>query len=228
MDPLRLGICSDTHGDPLPDFPSDCPLVLHAGDLYDFDQINDPAKATRIVEQVASRKVAFVRGNHDISDDLRIMATCDLSGGLARLADGLWVAGIGMGCGHRVAGLSGAEVMTPTEAGLVGVCGRLLQLAVKTMKDGDRSILLTHYPARLPGQRENEGFYFDCVFQVCQALRPLAVVQGHTHSDFGKVQEHDGLVFIHPGPAGMVLEVSPDGVKTFPVTKVTDKRGARK
>jgi calcineurin-like phosphoesterase family protein len=223
---MRIGICSDTHGNPLPEFPSDCELILHAGDLYDFDELHDVAKARRLVEQVASRKVAFVRGNHDITDHMRIIVTADLSGKLARLADWLWVVGIGIGCGNRKAG--GVEVMTPTEGGLVGVCNQVLKLAVEHMKEGDRSILLTHYPARLPDERLDEGFRFDCVFKVAQALRPLAIVQGHTHRDFGRIKEHDGLTFIHPGPQGMILEVTPNSTKTIPLTKITDNRRSSK
>lgn len=219
---MRIGICSDTHGDPLPEFPTDCELILHAGDLYDFDDLHNTEKAVKLVEQIAAHKVVFVRGNHDITDRLKLMATCDISRKLARLADGLWIAGIGLGCGHRDG--KKIEVMTPTEGGLVSICGQVLQLAIENMKEGDRSILLTHYPARLPEDKLNEGFYFDCVFQVCQALRPLVVIQGHTHRDFGKKIEHDGMIFVWPGPDGMVLELSQDDVKISPITKITDKR----
>lgn len=222
---MRIGICSDTHGDPLPEFPTDCELILHAGDLYDFDDLHNHAKAIKIVEQVASRKVVFVRGNHDITDRLKIMATCDISGELTRLADGLWIAGIGLGCGHRDG--CKIEVMTPTEGGLVGICGQLLNLAVENMKEGDRTILLTHYPARFPDQKMNEeGFYFDCVYKVCQALRPLVVIQGHTHKNFGDIEKHDGMTFVWPGHDGMILDLS-DGVSLSPiikVIKVIDKR----
>jgi predicted phosphodiesterase len=218
---MKIGICSDTHGEPLPEFPTDCEIILHAGDLYDFDDLHDSIKATKIVEQVTTRKVVFVRGNHDITDRMKIMATCDISGKLARLGN-IWVVGLGLGCGHRDG--RKIEVMIPTEGGLIGICSQLLGLATENMKDGDSSILLTHYPARLPGEKVNEGFYFDCVFKVCQALRPLVVVQGHTHRDFGKVIEYDGMTFVWPGPAGKVLELSSSGIKIIPVIKITDRR----
>jgi predicted phosphodiesterase len=223
---MKIGICSDTHGDPMPDFPPECGLVLHAGDLYDFDNIPDPEKAARLVEQIQARQVNFVRGNHDISDDLKLIAAGgDLSGELARVAPGLWIAGIGKGCGHR--DLHGdVSVMTPTEAGLVDVCSSVLNAAMGAMKDGDQVILLTHYPARLPGKKKEEGFFFDCVFQVCEALRPAIIVQGHTHRQFGKVVEHDGMTFAWPGPAGMVLDLTPEGaVKVSKLTKIIDRRG---
>lgn len=221
---MRIGICSDTHGELLPDFPSDCGLVLHAGDLYDFDEFADPGKADGIAGQLKDRRVLLVRGNHDITDGLKLFSSRDLSGMVLRVAPGLWVAGIGRGCGHRdVHG--DAVVMTPTESGLIGVCGGVLEAAMGEMRDGDQAILLTHYPARLPGEKEKEGFFFDCVFKVCEALRPAVVVQGHTHGKFGKVVEHDGMTFVWPGPAGMTLDLTPEGqVRLAPRTRVTDKR----
>lgn len=207
---MRMGICSDTHGEPLPEFPDDCEVILHAGDLYDFDEVADPGKADRIVDQVKARNILLVRGNHDITDGLGVFTKRDISGTVVRVAPGMWVAGIGRSCGHR--GLHGdAVVMTPTESGLMGVCGGVLEVAMGKMKDGDQVVLVTHYPARLPGEKEKEGFFFDCVFKVCEALRPAIVVQGHTHSRFGKVKEHDGMTFVWPGPTGMTMSMTPNG-----------------
>jgi calcineurin-like phosphoesterase family protein len=224
---MRIGICSDTHGEPLPEFPSDCEVVLHAGDLYDFDEVTDPGKADGIAEQLGGRKVLLVRGNHDITDSRKLFSNRDLSGIVARIAPGMWVAGIGRGCGHR--DFHGdAVVMTPTESGLMGVCGGVLEAAMGAMRDGDQVVLLTHYPARLPGKRKagEEGFFFDSVFKVCEALRPAVVVQGHTHNKFGKVVEHDGMTFVWPGPAGMTLDLTPEGqVRLAPRTRITDRRG---
>jgi Icc-related predicted phosphoesterase len=135
------------------------------------------------------------------------------------VAPGLWIAGIGMGCGSE------GSVATPNDALLATVCARLLKAAVENMKEGDQTILLTHYPARMPEAHREEGFFFDCVWQVCQALQPSVVIQGHAHRSFGKVFERDGMTFFWPGPEGGIVEVKPDGrVVTNKLTRVNDRR----
>lgn len=202
---IRIGCCSDTHGKPLPAFES-ADLIVHAGDLYDFDKLPNDAHAVKIVEYIRDNRVVFVRGNHDVTDPLKLMKA-DLSARVAKIAPGLWLAGIGMGCAGDDA------VMLPDEGHLVPLCRKVIDQAVAQFSEGDHCIVVTHYPAKVaeaaPHYRgqSTRGFFFDCVRVLCDAMQPITVIQGHTHSMNGKVLQSNGLQYAWPGPRGMMLEV---------------------
>ena len=80
------------------------------------------------------------------------------------------------------------------------------------MVSGDHSILVTHYPvanSSLYKSKANpKGWIFDCVRQVIDALRPLAVVQGHIHDLFGFKKKFEGIQYLFPGPKGIIIDVN--------------------
>lgn len=221
---MKIGCCSDTHGavgphrafqqNKLPSLDG-VDLVLHAGDLYEFDDITDDALLDT-VDWLSKNKVLFVHGNHDVTDRYQLMVN-NVSGKVARLRDGLWLVGIGWG----QAGVDGAppDVALPSEAHLIPQCSRILKTALENMSDGDHTIVLTHYPALTPkalaaqnasGFGSTDGFFFDCVKKVCEALNPILVLQGHAHSMTGKAFDENGIKYFWPGPKGATFEVGDD------------------
>ena len=214
---FRIGLCADTHAKPFPKF-EDPHMVIHAGDMYDFDKLPNTDNAIAIVEAVKATPTLFVRGNHDVTDSYKIMKAGDVSGQLREFLPrvsgsnrpALWFAGIGMGCGTE-----DGNIALPSEGHLRPICASLLKQATEKMKDGDQCIFVTHYPALVPEIKPflrgygTEGFFFDCVRQVCEALQPLLVIQGHAHSMNGRTIESNGITYVWPGPKGMMMEVGP-------------------
>lgn len=210
---FRFGLCADTHGKPFPKFDSPR-LVIHAGDMYDFGRLPSAEHAVAIVEAVKATPTLFVKGNHDTNDSYKIMKAGDITGQVCQFVPrrearpALWFVGIGMGCGTEDGGIG-----LPSEGHLAKVCGEVLNQAVAKMQDGDQCILVSHYPALVPEVMPflkgygTEGFFFNCVRKVCEALRPLLAIQGHAHSMNGRTIESDGITYVWPGPAGMILEV---------------------
>jgi Icc-related predicted phosphoesterase len=170
--PLAFGICSDTHGDAMPDWGHQ-PLaaVLHGGDVYDaddeFEAISPPRVAPPRIPILA------VRGNHDCEDPLGFFtAADDITGGLRLLAGGLWVAGIGFAPTYYYD--------LPGETDIAPQCQQLLRMARRQVMPGERIILLTHYPPALDVLPPDRWTYA-CIAKLVDELQPLAVIQGHVH-----------------------------------------------
>ena len=143
---ILLGICSDTHGEALPLWNgAKLDAVLHAGDVYDaptlIEDDNDPIPR-QSVESVGVPVLA-VRGNHDFRDPARFFqAADDLSGQLRMLLPGLWIAGIGFAPERHYD--------LPGESDLESQCRNLSRRARREVTQGEKLILLTHYPPKLP------------------------------------------------------------------------------
>ena len=192
---------------------------LHAGDANNgptavgdgSDPFADPLRRNA-AQWFASRSVPLfvVRGNHDGVDDLRAFGSgADLTGRVLQVAPRLYVAGIGWH-GERYYEL-------PYERDLAPVCESVLRQARRLVMPRDRLVLLTHYPARytqvrtVEGDRDGAGVWYDCVRNVVEQLRPLAVVQGHVHrwarTSFTTVAGDGNVLVLFPGPGGAVLTV---------------------
>jgi Icc-related predicted phosphoesterase len=154
--------------------------------------------------------VYIARGNHDVDDPYRALAHCgDLTGRVVKLAEHLFVAGIGWH-GEKYFEL-------PYERDLEPVCQSVIRQAMSRVFSKDRLILLTHYPPRfagtheVPNDRYGGGVWYDCVRSVVELLEPIAVVQGHNHRWFGathqiKLARRETLI-VNPGTHGCVLEI---------------------
>ena len=98
------------------------------------------------------------------------------------------------------------------------MCRDVLRLARRLIGTSDRVVLLTHYPAKLPGvyleHEASEGEAFDCVRELIEELGPVAVIQGHVHEWFGQTHLLQMLsrsvLLVNPGPLGGILQIDMD------------------
>jgi len=214
---LKLGICSDTHGD-MPRWDAvTLDAVLFAGDVYDAyrHKAEDDCRYLRQWVEARGVPVLAVRGNHDFGDlGGFFRAAEDISGRLYRLRAGLWVAGVGFASKHHYD--------LPGQSDLEPQCRDLLRSARRQIMPGERVILLTHYSPDLPdlpdlpaGEARADWMY-RCVADLVEKLHPIAIVQGHVHRWFGRQwRRADGSLIVSPGPIGGVLSIAGDGHATF-------------
>lgn len=211
--------CSDTHGIP-PRFDenkfgpeSEHAAWLHAGDFYNrvrsYGWVEWPALRRWHAERQIP--VHMVRGNHDCKDTECVQGKCSIEGIVTKIAPKLFVVGIGW---------SGNDFFDlPGESDLMPVCSDVLRQAMFKMQPGDHSIVVSHYPALIKevygDVHSPEGWMFDCVAKVLDALRPLALVTGHIHELFGQAGTWNGTLLLHPGDVPGVLTVNDDGKATF-------------
>jgi Icc-related predicted phosphoesterase len=212
---ILLGVCSDTHGYLAPTFDAaSVSAVLHAGDLYDAAESRPELSRDPMGPWLAACTVPvfLVRGNHDYWDRLEIFERHeDVTGRIVPIAPGLFVAGVGF---------APREFYDlPGETDLKPICRDVLRLARRMIGTSDKVVLLTHYPANLPGvyseHEASEGEAFDCVRELIEELGPIAVIQGHVHEWFGQthVVQMSGrpVLLVNPGPLGGVLQIDMDG-----------------
>ena len=128
----------------------------------------------------------------------------DLTMGFSRV-EKTWIVGLGW-CGQEYNQL-------PTESLMTKLVLRLLDACSNTFKDGDRSILVTHYLPTGPYFKNCEGWEFKSINSLIDAIRPMAVIAGHRHGLAGKTFYQGDVPIIFPGPKGGWLEVEESGVK---------------
>lgn len=213
---MRIACVSDTHG-MVPSLPLEgCDLLLHGGDFY-----NEIEKQDWRANNVGALKAWIsklsipawgVRGNHDCADPAGWFASSrDVTGSVQAIAADLpdphsskaspklFVIGLGWH-GERFFEL-------PTITDMTRVCGDVLRQCMLKMKDGDQSVILTHFDAARVVYHGRafpalEGWAYDCVRMVAEAVRPLAVMQGHSHRMGGEYDLHDGTLYWFPGQGG--------------------------
>jgi Icc-related predicted phosphoesterase len=207
--------CSDTHGS-VPNPAEGADLILHAGDFYNRPRVKRPPEISdeldRYVNVVLEDRSWFaVRGNHDCVDPLGFFSyPHDVGGRVEVLDDGTFLVGIGW---H-------GEVFyeLPDNRAMSHMCAATLMACARKMRDGDRSILLTHYCPTGAGLPPEEGWFYEPLRDMMDALRPLAVIQGHSHPFFGMtwVDEEFGTKVICPGPEGVILRVDGGSLTLLP------------
>lgn len=149
-----------------------------------------------------------MRGNHDLNDKARFFeAATDLTEGAIRsLGDSLFIAGIGWS-GNRYFEL-------PEESNLQYLCNIVENMW--SLQTG-RFMLMTHYaprdPAAPPDKLFPDGFYFNCIGKLIQKLRPLIVIAGHCHDQFGKTISFHDTPILFPGPMGKLLTIDTKNVR---------------
>lgn len=209
---VRLLCCSDTHGSPPP--PVDergAAAWLHGGDVYEQTSSVDPATVQRGMRRWLDGRsipVYAVRGNHDKVDAAGVFQDGrDVTGQVRKIAEGLWVAGIGW--------FGDSPYDVPTENDVAPLCDNIRRDAARSLKPSDRLILLTHYPALLRGLCPLAGYagggILDGIRLLIENLKPIAVVQGHVHEWFGMsgVFDYAGgrSLIVNPGPQGALLDL---------------------
>lgn len=208
--------CSDTHGR-LPREMSEAGMSawLHAGDFYDRLRYSPNRPCPRFMDLRKWYKdrtipVHMVHGNHDCEDPEGIHGECGIDGSLVQVAPRLFVAGLGW---HGEAFYD-----LPTESDMKKVCLDLLRKATIQMRKGDHCVLVTHYPAAIQSvypcpDGGYEGWLFDCVRDVVENMKPLAVVAGHVHEFFGQGAKWNDTLLVHPGWVPGVLTIDVDAGK---------------
>lgn len=201
---IILGICSDTHSQAFPEWPSgSITAVLHAGDVYDAPSLIDDEDDPRTRSWIESIKVPVlaVRGNHDFRDPGGFFKVAeDITGRLHRLGPRLWVAGVGFAA-QRYYDLPGESDLAPQ-------CSDLARRATRDVMPKDKLILVTHYPPKLPELPCDDvpaEWTFHCVAELIKQLRPTLVVQGHVHEWFGRQWRSGDSRIISPGAQSRIL-----------------------
>ena len=119
-------------------------------------------------------------------------------GRVVLLAPGVWVVGVGW-AGDGSAGFAGP----PLDTDLEEQCERLRDDIRRRLCDGDRVVVLSHYPPRFvgtfPGDNDPDVMTYESVAELVLALKPVVVVTGHMHEWAGlsatlrhENQEHGG------------------------------------
>jgi Icc-related predicted phosphoesterase len=202
-------ICkSDTHG-LIPGIHDESDIAgwLHAGDFYNrltphavpatFDHLSKWYKNL-------TKPLYIVRGNHDCFDLQSIFKAANhIEGSLVEAAPKVWVAGMGWS-GYNFFDL-------PREMDLEKQRDDIIRQASFKLKSGDRSILLSHYPAWIKSIYDNgsdpDGWLFENVRDVIDAIKPAAFITGHIHELFGQSAMYNGTLIVHVGPSGGTLSV---------------------
>jgi Icc-related predicted phosphoesterase len=137
-----------------------------------------------------------------------------IDGRVVQVAPKLFVAGIGWS-GENFYDL-------PTSYDMKQICASVLKDALVKMSAGDQSIILTHYPpwidevyGKVATYELVEGWMYDCVREVAEAIRPLAVLSGHVHQLFGASAMWEGTLLVHPGSVPGILTVDPEARTAF-------------
>jgi Icc-related predicted phosphoesterase len=176
-------------------------LVVCSGDVSFFGRDCD----TFLRDLAAlNRPVYFVPGNHETPSVAKELATFFpyLKDVTFRMLE---VEGV------RLTGLPATDAFWPGARPDEG----LRDKAVGIGESGDRAkplVLLTHYP---PSGTAVSGTIVltpdsggsRLVRQVVEALRPVLVVCGHYHQDFGKEAHVGPTRIVNPGPGGRILDL---------------------
>ena len=152
--------------------------------------------------------VLAVRGNHDAADPLEFFTTAqDITGHVVRLADGLFVAGLGWAFERYY--------QLQTEHALAQCCAQLRRPILRRVMPRDKLIILTHYPPCIPGLfselPSSEGHAFHCIRDFIEETQPMLVIHGHVHPWAGlerqmRIGAHS-VRFVAAGPEGTVLDI---------------------
>jgi len=218
---MKIFCCSDTHGK-APPLPKNVDFFLHAGDIYnqlggkakgvsptDFAQMKNNCRELKAWRRKLCCPTFYVRGNHDTYDFCQLNLE-DVSGKVKKLTDNLFLVGIGWS--------DYVFSQLPCEADLASICTSIFRETISQMKDGDHSIMLTHYPPFIKEKFADdlspycEGFNFNVIRKAVDALRPIAVIEGHTHQYNNSIFDYNGITVVNPSPKGMILEIEGNNV----------------
>jgi len=200
---MKIACVSDNHSHAPPPI-QDVDFWLHAGDIYDGRNHKLHDSWLKIPEIYA------VRGNHDYYDHKKFMKPeVEVTGIVREVRPGFFIVGIGW-CSNRFFEL-------PLNDNIAKCCHEVLRQCLFKMKDRDQSIILSHYAPltdKIVGGSK-EGWMYNSIQKVVEAIKPIAVVYGHIHDLFGQTYVKDGTLYICAGPKGGVLDTQSS---TFSIT----------
>lgn len=228
----RLICFSDTHDvlPPVIDRP-DVVAVLHAGDFYsgaNLEAIRDArpgdqgmaewitGEQRRVAEWLGHwhTPICAVRGNHDTDDPWGFFHACqDVTGRVVRIAEGLFVAGIGW---H---GQAASDL--PGESELPQICQTLRRQVLRILRLTDRLIVLSHYPPAVAeiADRLKCGPGSACVREFIAETAASACIFGHIHESAGLsgelVVEERRILLACPEADGSILSIPQNGRATI-------------
>ncbi len=115
-------------------------------------------------------------------------------------------------------GWAGEDIAPPLDGELAEVCARVGGAVERERREGDRVVVLSHYPVYAPGLFPDDSFNrlsdfcYRAVTGLVMTLEPVLVVQGHIHQWFGrtarmKLVGRRSTLVVMPGPEGMVVTV---------------------
>jgi len=186
---------SDTHGEPPPTISAD--VILHAGDVYESDRHVEGVRKWAAMPQ----RTLAVRGNHDGFDPVGFFNSREFT--ITALEDNIWLVGLGF----ATQDLSYGPFAVPTEAALASVAAGVLAETVDLIPPGAQTILLSHYAPTSMFHQAQEGFFFNCIPKMCEALRPVALLYGHIHQLFGRECMVGDTPAFSLGPKGLTFTI---------------------
>jgi predicted phosphodiesterase len=200
---MKIACVSDSHSHAPPAIQN-VDFWLHAGDIYDgrYKGLHDG--------WLKMKEIYAVRGNHDYYDHKSFLKTNDISGIVREVRPKFFIVGIGW-CSNKYYDL-------PTESDMAKCCHEVLRQCLFKMKDGSQSIILSHYGPltnRIIGGGSKEGWFYESIQKVVEAIRPIAIVHGHTHDLAGQAYVKDGTLYVCTGPKGGILDTQSS---TFSIT----------
>jgi Icc-related predicted phosphoesterase len=212
----RFLCVSDLHGDIPQDVTDEAGYAgwLVAGDIA----LDGNGKQFVKWSLKRTTKLYAVSGNHDsgvFGSYLLNHHYHGVSGMAERICSGLILVGVGW-CGS----FNYQCNILPTEKELGAVCKAAAKAARKIKMPGDATILLTHYPPKLPGiaaySEGGPGRFYGCVRSMVDLLKPVAVVHGHSHELFCTQVKYGKTLLCCPGPEATVLTIGKDGAAFVP------------
>ena len=216
---MQFACFSDTHGCHRPKILNPICGILHAGDLCDCGGDRTAASNPKVMTWKEDLTWA-VRGNHDCGQEAdQAFRKIDVSGSVIKIVPELWLVGIGWH-GEFYFDL-------PLARDLAKIADDVLRQCLAKMLNGDRSILLTHFPPVMPEHKYSHEY--KPIFDVVKAIRPLAVVTGHLHDlqnpwkpSYCLEFEGISIPVIVPGPQGALLTVDEKGTVSMDYLKTED------
>ena len=182
---MKFLCCSDTHGRVPPALDEQGATAwLHAGDVYNCLKLGRKPEGRNDFDKMkswlAQRPIPVYAsaGNHDCMNPCNFDMCYDVD--IAKITPKLSLVRIGW---HN-------EKFDdiPMESTIAKVVERAMRTAYRSMKDGDHSILLCHWPPSLPPNsipgielKQEHGWIFRSVEMMVDALRPSAAIFGHLH-----------------------------------------------
>lgn len=215
---LKFLCCSDTHAKtPPPLDETDVTAWLHAGDVYSHGHFAKGTKTSPAIERLSlwmsERKIPVyaVKGNHDCSFDVPFFnAAENMTKRCKPIAPHLFLYGLGW---H-----GSAYFDLPTESNMRNVIEEAKREWILRSMPSDKVIILSHYPFWSPTlysfNSNPEGWMFQCIRELMDEIKPLAIIQGHVHELMGRQNIYTGpdyeTLAVFPGPEGGTLSVDPE------------------
>jgi len=192
---MLISAFTDTHGE----FPPNLikgDVILHGGDVY------EDSRHWRGVEAwgALDKRVLAVRGNHDAFDPVNFFEGRELT--VEELGNGLWAVGIGF----ATQDMSYGPYAIPTEHTMTEIVSERLKETTLKIPQGAQVVVLSHYAPASKFYPPKEGWYFVCLTALCEALRPVMMIHGHSHHMFGKEYYIGDVPALCPGHKGMTFE----------------------